>query len=420
MKNFTLDEWIEWQCKLHSTNMDFNLSRIKKVAAKLKVLQIRPIVFTVAGTNGKGSTVAILESILVENEYSVGSYTSPHLIKFNERIKINKIPVKTKEICDAFEIIESARGEISLTYFEFSTLAAFIIFSKKNLDVIILEVGLGGRLDAVNIIDSDISIITNIGLDHTSILGDDPEKIAYEKSGIMRRNKHTIVGYVNPHNSIRKYSKDIGSYLNIINEEFSYKVKSQKSWLFSNSKNTEKEYENPGIIGNIQINNAATAMQAIDCCEKIVLDYKKTNIGLRKSFILGRFQVLNTSPLTILDMAHNEQSIENLLENLKKYYPQNDLHAVFGILKDKNVDDILVMLKRKFKSWHISNSDNERALNVNKLKKNNFFVSEKANVYDNIEDAYNGAKIKIENKNDIIVVFGSSYTVAPVLNMIGQ
>ena len=420
MKNFTLDEWIEWQCKLHSTNMDFNLSRIKKVATKLNVLKIKPIVFTVAGTNGKGSTVAILESILVENGYNVGSYTSPHLISFNERIKINKISAETKEICDAFEIIESARGKISLTYFEFSTLAAFIIFNKKNLDIIILEVGLGGRLDAVNIIDPDISIITNIGIDHTSILGDDPEKIAYEKSGIMRRNKHAIVGYTNPHNSIRKNSEDIGSYLNIINEEYSYKVKSQKNWLFSNSKNKEIEYENPGIIGNIQINNAATAIQAIDCCEKIVLDHKKTNIGLRKSFILGRFQVLNTSPLTILDMAHNEQSIENLLENLNKYYPQKDYHAVFGILKDKKVDDILIMLKRKFKSWHISNSNNERALNVNELKKNNFFISENTNVYDNIEHAYNGAKSKIENKNDIIVVFGSSYTVAPVLNMIGQ
>ncbi len=419
MKNFTLDEWIEWQCKLHSTNMDFNLSRIKKVAARLNVLQTKSTVFTVAGTNGKGSTVTIIESILVENEYNVGSYTSPHLIEFNERIKINKIPVKTKEICDAFEIIEDARGEISLTYFEFSTLAAFIIFNKKNLDVIILEVGLGGRLDAVNIIDPDISIITNIGLDHTAILGDDPEKIAYEKSGIMRRNKHVIVGYNNPHKSIRKKSEDIGSYLNIINEEYSYKVKSSKSWLFSNSKKSEIEYENPGIIGNIQINNAATAIQAIDCCEKIVIDYEKTNTGLRKSFILGRFQVLNTSPLTILDMAHNEQSIQNLLDNLKKYYPQKDFHAVFGILKDKNVDKILTMLKRKFKSWHISNSDNERALNVNELKKNNFFISENTNVYDNIEDAYNGAKSKIENKNDIIVVFGSSYTVAPVINMTG-
>ena len=189
MKNFTLDEWIEWQCKLHSTNMDFNLSRIKDVAGRLSVNKTKSKVFTVAGTNGKGSTVAILESILIESGYSVGSYTSPHLLEFNERIKVNKVPSSTKEICEAFEIIEEYRKDITLTYFEFSTLAAFIIFSKKKLDVLILEVGLGGRLDAVNIIDSDVSIITNIGLDHTAILGNDIEKIALEKSGVMRKNK---------------------------------------------------------------------------------------------------------------------------------------------------------------------------------------------------------------------------------------
>ena len=158
MKNFTLEEWIDWQCKLHPTNMDFNLSRVIEVAKKLKIDQPIPKVITVAGTNGKGSTVSILESILYELDYKVGSYTSPHLLNFNERIKIDKVPVKTNSICDAFESIEETRGNITLTYFEFSTLAALIIFSKSNLDVIILEVGLGGRLDAVNIINPDISI----------------------------------------------------------------------------------------------------------------------------------------------------------------------------------------------------------------------------------------------------------------------
>ena len=161
MKNFTLDQWIEWQCNLHPTNMDFNLSRMKEVAEQLNIFPIKPKVFTVAGTNGKGSTVAILESILVESGYNVGSYTSPHLLDFNERIKINKINSSTKEICKAFEKIEKIRKDITLTFFEFSTLAAFIIFSEKDLDVLVLEVGLGGRLDAVNIIEPDVSIITN-------------------------------------------------------------------------------------------------------------------------------------------------------------------------------------------------------------------------------------------------------------------
>ena len=418
MKNFTLDEWIEWQCKLHSTNMDFNLSRIKEVADKLNVLKTKSLVFTVAGTNGKGSTVAILESILIENGFNVGSYTSPHLLNFNERIKINKMHASTKEICEAFEIIEESRGDVTLTFFEFSTLAAFIVFSEKKLDIIILEVGLGGRLDAVNIIDPDVSIITNIGLDHTSILGDDLEKIAYEKSGIMRQGKNTVIGYKNPHNSIMQNANEIGSKLCIIDEDFSFELNSKNSWTFSNLDNVKIKYKNPGLNGVIQINNAATAIQAIHCCEKISLDKEKTNIGLSKAQILGRFQVENTSPLTILDMAHNEQSIEMLIKNLEDYYPENNFHAVFAILKDKDVNKILKMLRGRFKSWHISSSDNERALHVNKLKKNDFFILEKPNVYDSIENAYYGAKKNIKNKKDIIVVFGSSYTVSPIINKI--
>ena len=199
--------------------MDFNLSRVVNVAKKLNIDKTNSKVITVGGTNGKGSTVAILESILFETGYNVGSYTSPHLLHFNERIKINKSPARTKEICDAFEVIEKIRGEVTLTYFEFSTLAALIIFSKIKLDVIILEVGLGGRFDAVNIIDPDVSIITNIGLDHTDILGNDLEKIAYEKAGIMREGKPTIIGYSKAHKTIISQSEEIKSNLNRIDKD---------------------------------------------------------------------------------------------------------------------------------------------------------------------------------------------------------
>ena len=416
MKNFNLDEWIDWQCKLHSTNMDFNLSRIKKVASRLNINKTKSKVFTIAGTNGKGSTVSILESVLIESGYKVGSYTSPHLLEFNERIKINNIPTDTNEICDAFETIEEYRDDITLTFFEFSTLAAFIIFNKMELDVIILEVGLGGRFDAVNIIDPDVSIITNIGLDHTAILGNDLEKIAYEKSGIMRKDKPIIVGYSKIHESIKKQSINIGSKLNIINKQFSKEIKSDDKWIFSNSDGVKIECENPGIKGNIQINNAATAIQAIHCCKGIKLNEDKVVNGLKKAKILGRFQILDSKPKIILDIAHNEQSISMLVNNLKRYYPNNKFHAVFSVLRDKKIDDILNLLRDIFESWHISHSDNERALNVNELRKNKFFISEKPNVYDNIEDAYIGATKNIKSKDDIIVVFGSSYTVAPILN----
>ena len=395
--------------------MDFNLSRINEVAKKLNIHKTKSKIFTVAGTNGKGSTVAILESILIESGYNVGSYTSPHLLEFNERIKINKTPASTEEICEAFEVIEKSREDITLTFFEFSTLAALIVFSRKKLDVIILEVGLGGRLDAVNIIDPDISIITSIGLDHTAILGNDLETIAYEKSGIMRKGRPVIIGYKNIHNSILKYSKDIKSHLNIIDKDFFYEENSKKKWIFSNRDGLKIECKNPSMKGDIQINNAATAIQAIHCCEDIILDKNRLDIGLEKAEIIGRFQILKTIPVAVLDIAHNEPSVEKLIENLKKYYPKSNFHAVFSILKDKDVDKILNLLKGFFKSWHISNSKNERALNVNELKKNDFFITENLFAYDSIGKAYDGAIEFIDNKQDIIVVFGSSYTIAPIL-----
>ena len=416
MKNFTLEEWIDWQCKLHPTNMDFNLSRVIEVAKKLKIDQPIPKVITVAGTNGKGSTVSILESILYESDYKVGSYTSPHLLSFNERIKIDKVPVKTNSICDAFESIEETRGNITLTYFEFSTLAALIIFSKSNLDVIILEVGLGGRLDAVNIINPDISIITNIGLDHTDILGDDIEQIAYEKAGVMRKNKSTVIGYKNVHNSILAEGENINSKISKIDEHYHAEVRDDDSWVFKNSDGIKINCEHPGIKGDIQIKNAAAAIQAIHLCDGLELNEKKVLTGLKNAKIIGRFQIFETKPTVILDVAHNPQSIDILKDNLKKYFPNKKFHAVFGVLKDKDVDEILIKLKGVFDSWHISESTNERALRITELKDKKFFTLEKPSIYDNINNAFDGAIENIKKEDEIIVVFGSSYTVAPILS----
>ena len=416
MKNFTLEEWINWQCKLHPTNMDFNLSRVIEVAKKLKIDQPIPKVITVAGTNGKGSTVSILESILYESDYKVGSYTSPHLLNFNERIKIDKVPVETNSICDAFESIEETRGNITLTYFEFSTLAALIIFSKSNLDVIILEVGLGGRLDAVNIINPDISIITNIGLDHTDILGDDIEQIAYEKAGVMRKNKSTVIGYKNVHNSILAEGENINSKISKIDEHYHAEVRDDDNWVFKNSDGIKINCEHPGIKGDIQIKNAAAAIQAIHLCDGLELNEKKVLIGLKNTKIIGRFQIFEIKPTVILDVAHNPQSIDILKDNLKKYFPNKKFHAVFGVLKDKDVDEILIKLKGVFDSWHISESTNERALRITELKDKKFFTLEKPSIYGNINEAFDGAIENIKKEDEIIVVFGSSYTVAPILS----
>ncbi len=398
--------------------MDFNLCRIKNVAKKINFKKSSAKIITVAGTNGKGSTVAILESLLIESGYSVGSYTSPHILEFNERIKINKFHSETDDICMVFEDIEKFRGDITLTFFEFSTLAAFLLFQKKDLDIIILEVGLGGRLDAVNIFDPDVSVITNIGFDHTEILGNDLEKIAYEKSGIMRRNKPTIIGFKNPQDSILRYSNEIGSKLYILGKDYNFDLKDDEKWQFNNSFGVNLEHSYPGLKGKIQINNAATALQAIYCCEGINLNRKKIDDGLKNSQIYGRFQIIEDDHITILDIAHNTQSLEILFNNLKKYFPGRNYHAVFSVLRDKDINGMLELSKNIFKSWHISSNDSDRSLEVESLRNNIFFKLEKPKVYNNIIEAYNGAIIQAENKNDIIVVFGSSRTVAPILNKI--
>ena len=198
----TLQDWLDWQQTLHPKNIDFKLERIKSVYNRLNIDRIAEKIIIIAGTNGKGSTVAILESILHESNYSVGTFTSPHIINYNERIRFNKLEVETSELLDTFRIIDDIREDITLTYFEFATLTAFYLFSKKKLDYAILEVGLGGRLDATNIIDSDLSIITSIGIDHTEFLGTTIESIAMEKAGVMRSFKPCIYAGKNPPSSL--------------------------------------------------------------------------------------------------------------------------------------------------------------------------------------------------------------------------
>ena len=415
MKQFSLDSWIDWQCKLHKSDMDFNLDRITKIADKLDLIKNKNIVFTVAGTNGKGSTVSMLESILYEHGYNIGSYTSPHIIKYNERIKINKKPVSDEEICDAFQKIDNIRGDISLTFFEFGTLASLLIFKRYNLDAIILEVGLGGKKDAVNIIDPTISVITNIGYDHMDILGSDLEQIAEEKSGIMRPSGVTVIGFENPQISIRNKSNELDNKLSVFGENYWIEEENEDYWYFHNKEGRTIKCLYPSLKGDIQLNNAATAIQAIMSCREFIVDEKIVSRAIRKASIIGRFEIIFDKNQVIFDIAHNEQSSRNLLKNIQRYYPNNNFHAVFSVVKDKDIDGILTPLKDIFTSWHIAKINNERGLPLDKIKNNNFFIYEKTFTYDNINEAYTGAKEYISNEDDIIIVFGSCYVVSLIM-----
>ena len=393
--------------------MDFSLHRIKDVAEKLKIINREEVIITVAGTNGKGSTVAFLESILVEHGYKVGSYTSPHVIKYNERIKINKEPVTDEEICQAFDEIDKIRKDTSLTYFEFATLASLLIFKKNKIDVVILEVGLGGRLDAVNIIDPNISVITNIGMDHEDILGNDLESIAYEKAGIMRQSGVTVVGFSDAQISIINRSLELENKLFTYKSDYWFEPKSNH-WLFNNNDSNLFRLDYPSLKGNIQLNNCATAIQTLTLLREITLDEKTINEAIKKTKILGRFDEINfAGKKVILDIAHNPQSVSFLKENLKKYYPNSEFIAVFSALEDKNVCSMIEELNGTINQWNISEINNERKTDIQDIEIALKRAKQKYKTYKNVTQSFNNA-ISDTDAKSVVVVFGSFYMVEEI------
>lgn len=393
--------------------MDFSLHRIKDVAEKLKIINREEVIITVAGTNGKGSTVAFLESILVEHGYKVGSYTSPHVIKYNERIKINKEPVTDEEICQAFDEIDKIRKDTSLTYFEFATLASLLIFKKNKIDVVILEVGLGGRLDAVNIIDPNISVITNIGMDHEDILGNDLESIAYEKAGIMRQSGVTVVGFSDAQISIINRSLELENKLFTYKSDYWFEQKSNH-WLFNNNDSNLFRLDYPSLKGNIQLNNCATAIQTLTLLREITLNEKTINEAIKKTKILGRFDEINfAGKKVILDIAHNPQSVSFLKENLKKYYPNREFIAVFSALEDKNVCSMIEELNGTINQWNISEINNERKTDIQDIEIALKRAKQKYKTYKNVTQSFNNA-ISYTDAKSVVVVFGSFYMVEEI------
>ena len=410
----TLQEWLDWQQTLHPQNIDFKLERIKSVYNKLNIKNIADKVIIIAGTNGKGSTVAILESILHESNHSVGSFTSPHIISYNERIRFNKQEAETSELIDTFKIIDDIRGSTTLTYFEFATLTAFYLFSKKKLDYAILEVGLGGRLDATNIIDSDLSIITSIGIDHTEFLGTTIDSIAMEKAGVMRPFKPCIYAGKNPPSAIFRYANKIKSRLTFNQNDF--KVKRNKdSWIWSNSSKSLKLPILP-LVGDFQYDHAGAAINAINVLEPDILEDKICmNNAMKNISLLGRYQILSKRPEIILDVAHNEDSAQKLQENLKQNPNQNTI-AIIGILKDKDVYSLIKPMINIVDTWYCVTIDNSRGMNAKEIKTrmSTLVSKDKIFTFDNIADASSMAMSNLDVDHRLII-YGSFYMVSDYL-----
>ena len=384
----TLDEWLTWQETLMEETIVLGLDRVKIVYDKLFPNGVPFKVITIGGTNGKGSTIAFIDSIYKQSKYKIGRSTSPHILKYNERFAIDGKEVSDTSIISAFELIEQKRDDITLTYFEFSTLATLIIFAEARVDLALLEVGLGGRLDSVNVVDCNVSIITNIAIDHIEYLGDTREAIGHEKAGIMRNSIHCICGDQDPPLSLLNYAKEIDAPLTLIKEGYQGEI---------------------GLEGAHQRINASVAIKAI---EKLNYLFPITNNmiveGIKKAQIAARFQKIIIGDKTvILDVAHNPAAVETLVSTLLE--SPIETVAIFSALADKNIDDMIKLSSNSIKQWFLVPLSSERSIQLDALN-DKFADSQTTTVCTNMKSAINET-LGLKNIKRI-VIFGSFYTIA--------
>ena len=411
-----LEEWLKWQESISPQKIDLNLDRVRRIYNRINFNRPRTVI-TVGGTNGKGSVVAMIESLLVTQGLSVASYTSPHIQKYNERIKLDGKPVDDETIIGGFKEIERVREGELLTYFEFGTLAALRIFSNFNLDVLILEVGLGGRLDAVNIVDSDGCIITNIGMDHTDWLGDNIEEIAKEKAGIIRKNKPIVFGSDQLPKAIIKHARDEEAVLIKRDKDFNFNQLSDKKWSWFGLTNERLMLNNPNIRGLHQIENAAAVLSLFEAIPELTLPEESI---VNKSFgsinIEGRIDLKITSSKNwLFDVAHNVDSISKLIDFISECEYKRCI-IVLGVLEDKDVVEIIKLLTSISDQWIIPDLSANRSIDTNKLK---LLITQNSHkdcsINASVEEAMQEADV-YSQAGDLIVITGSFYTVSPALN----
>jgi dihydrofolate synthase/folylpolyglutamate synthase len=426
-----LEDWLQHLEGLHpkgQAGIELGLERIRQVKAALGQVQHCPV-FVVGGTNGKGSTCAYLENIIARAGYRVGCYTSPHLLAYNERVRLNGKPVGDDALCAAFARVEAARreaGEVALTYFEFGTLAAWEVFAAAGVEAAVLEVGLGGRLDAVNAYEPDVSIVTTIALDHTEWLGPDRESIGFEKAGIYRAGKPALCADPQPPQSLLDHAAAIGADLRLIGREFGFERARGEGnenrlqwrwWCRAGEKTIKRSLAYPGLRGPTQLYNAAVALAALEALgDKLPVTMQAIRPGLIETELVGRFQVLPGKPAIVLDVGHNPQAIRVLADNLADMGFFDRTHAVVGMLNDKDIEGALMPLKGKVDFWHAATLAVVRGTNSETLAA----IIERAQLGGEVichlspAAAIHVAKGRAA-ESDRIVVFGSFHTVAGAL-----
>ena len=379
-----LAAWLSYLENLHSKTIDMGLERVSQVAARLDVLKPAPFVFTVAGTNGKGTTCRTLESVLMAAGYKVGVYSSPHLVRYTERVRVQNTELAESAHTASFAAIEAARGETSLTYFEYGTLSALWLFKQAQLDVVILEVGLGGRLDATNMVDADVAVVTSIALDHTDWLGPDRESIGREKAGIFRANKPAVVGEPDMPHTIAEVAKEKGARLLRRGVDWQYKVPQP---------------------------NAATALAALRA-SGLAVSEQAIRDGIQNALLPGRFQIVSESPRLILDVAHNPHAAAYLAGRLKSLPKTGRVLAVIGMLHDKDIGGTLACMESVVDSWYCAPLEGPRGATAEQLMEH----LGKGEIYSSVVSAWRAAMAEAKPE-DTVLVCGSFHTVAHVMEV---
>lgn len=415
----SLDDWLAWQATIHPRGIDMGLERIRQVWRRLGAPTPAPIVITVGGTNGKGSTVAFLDAMLRASGKRVGIFTSPHLLRYNERVRIDGIEASDELLIQAFEQIEIARQEISLTYFEYGTLAAVLLFAEHDVDVAVLEVGLGGRLDAVNLIDADVSIVTTIDLDHQDWLGNDKDSIAREKAGIFRAGRAAIIGEPDPPQALLKAATQKGARVRRAGLDFRVELGSQ-GWRWCR-KSEQLNLPMPNLGAPCQIRNAAAAIAAVfEIRERIGWQPDAIAAGISNASVNGRMQRLSNAPELIVDVAHNPQAAHELALWMQQHPVQGRNLAVFGALDDKDVVGMLEPLRRHVCEWHLADLSgaSPRGLGLKEMEKR--VTSQGALAiggrHVDVCSALDAA-LRAAGPKDRVIAFGSFFVVAAVLAM---
>lgn len=411
----TLAEWLSHLESLHPKTLELGLERVAQVKQRLDLDPRFPVI-VVGGTNGKGSVCAMLEAVLHAAGYRVGCYTSPHLLHYNERVRINKQPVSDAELCASFEQIERVRDKVPLTYFEFGTLAAMQCFIGHQVDVAILEVGLGGRLDSVNVFDADCAVVTSVDIDHTDYLGDTREEIAFEKAGIFRAGRVAICADSDVPQAVRAHAQAIGAELWCIGSEFGFRMH-QGQWDFFGKSGARSALPHPALRGAFQLQNASAALAVLDALkEQMLVSMAAVRRGLTEVQLAGRFQFVPGKPQLILDVAHNPHAARSLAQNLVNLPPCPRTYAVFAMLKDKDTAGVIGLLDTHIDYWLVAGIAAPRGASAEELGALLHQVGVRGSIATFSDTAQALAHACIEaGDNDRILIFGSFYTVAQAM-----